>query len=63
LFIVGSADHEVIALNRQAMERMKTEARLEIVEGASHLFHEPGALERVTDCAAAWFRRYLIRMR
>ena len=30
-------------------------ARLEVVPGASHLFPEPGALERVAELAVAWF--------
>jgi hypothetical protein len=32
---------------------------LEIVPGATHLFEERGALERVSWLAAAWCRRYL----
>jgi putative phosphoribosyl transferase len=63
LFIVGSADQEVLQLNRQAMARMKAEARLEIVEGASHLFHEPGALETATNLAADWFMTHLAKRR
>jgi putative phosphoribosyl transferase len=55
LFIVGSDDLEVLEFNRRAMARMKADVRLEIVEGASHLFHEPGALETVTQLAGAWF--------
>jgi alpha-beta hydrolase superfamily lysophospholipase len=63
LFIVGSADQEVLELSRHAMTRMKTEPRLEIVEGASHLFHEPGALETVTNIAADWFTTHFRRRR
>lgn len=55
LLIVGSEDPEVLALNRKALSRMKCEARLEVVPGASHLFHEPGALEAVAHLAADWF--------
>jgi predicted phosphoribosyltransferase len=60
LLIVGSADVPVIALNRQAMAEMRPDLprRLEIVPGATHLFEEPGALERVARLAAAWFRRH-----
>lgn len=32
---------------------------LEIVEGARHLFEEPGKLEEVEKLAADWFKRYL----
>ena len=59
LLIVGSEDHEVLELNRKAMARMKAEARIEIVPGASHLFHEPGALETVAHLAADWFTTHL----
>jgi putative phosphoribosyl transferase len=34
-------------------------ARLEVVPGASHLFPEPGALERVAELAVAWFLAHL----
>jgi len=61
LLIVGGEDHEVLDLNRKAMARMRTDARLEVVPGASHLFHEPGALETVARLAADWFTRHLPR--
>ena len=60
LLIVGGEDREVLALNQKAMERMKAEVRLEIVPGASHLFHEPGALETVAHLAANWFRTHFV---
>ncbi|MFN2565548.1 MAG: dienelactone hydrolase family protein [Gemmatimonadaceae bacterium] len=59
LLIVGSHDVTVLALNERAMVQMTCEVRLEIVPGASHLFEEPGTLERVADLAAGWFGRYL----
>jgi putative phosphoribosyl transferase len=59
LLIVGGEDTVVIDLNRQAGERMSCEHRLEIVDGAGHLFEEPGALERVAELASAWFVRWL----
>jgi len=59
LLIVGSDDPDVIELNRKAMARMEAEVRLEIVPGASHLFHEPGALETVSHLAADWFTTHL----
>ena len=61
LLIVGSADVQVLALNSEAAERMRCEQRLEVVPGATHLFEEPGALERVADLAAEWFVRHLGR--
>jgi pimeloyl-ACP methyl ester carboxylesterase len=59
LLIVGGHDEPVIEMNRDAMRRMTAHAQLEIVPGATHLFEEAGALERVSELAAAWFERYL----
>jgi putative phosphoribosyl transferase len=36
-----------------------SEASLEVVPGASHLFEEPVALERVAELAVGWFTRWL----
>lgn len=55
LLIVGSLDEEVLELNRQAMRRMRCECKLSIIDGASHLFEEPGTLEQVADLAGKWF--------
>jgi hypothetical protein len=38
---------------------MTCETDLEIVPGATHLFEEPGALERVEALAVLWFRGHL----
>lgn len=59
LLIVGGNDSQVIELNKQAREQLRVEKHLEIVPGATHLFEEPGALERVAELAADWFGRYL----
>ena len=59
LLIVGGMDEVVIELNRQAYEKLQTKKHLAIVEGATHLFEEPGTLQEVARLAAAWFRRYL----
>jgi len=44
LLIVGSLDTEVIALNRLAYDRLRAPKELVIIEGAGHLFEEPGTL-------------------
>jgi putative phosphoribosyl transferase len=59
LLLVGGDDTPVIGLNQAAAARMQTTVRLEVVPGATHLFEEPGALERVAVRAGDWFLRYL----
>ena len=59
LLIVGGMDRHVLGLNRAAQARMRCESRLEIVPGATHLFEEPGALDRVAELAAAWFTEHV----
>lgn len=60
LLLVGGADTQVLALNRQAMDRMTAPVRLEIIPGATHLFEEPGTLTRAATLAKGWFARYLL---
>jgi putative phosphoribosyl transferase len=55
LLIVGGRDDVVIELNRQALERLGGPKQLEIVPGATHLFEERGALDRVSQLARDWF--------
>ena len=59
LLIVGGADLPVLEMNREALTRLRCERSLEIVPGASHLFEEPGALDRVAALARDWFERHL----
>jgi len=59
LLIVGGEDTQVIAMNRRALAAMTAVAQLVIVPGATHLFEEPGALERAAAAARDWFLRYL----
>ncbi len=60
LLIVGGADVEVLALNRQVLDKLTAPAALHVVPGAGHLFEEPDALHEVTAVAAQWFRSNLI---
>ncbi len=57
LLIVGGEDGEVIGMNEEALEKLKSKKKLEIIPGATHLFEEEGALEKVADIAADWFAR------
>jgi dienelactone hydrolase len=59
LLIVGGNDLEVLRLNQAALAALGGEARLEIVPGATHLFEEPGTLERVAALARDWFVQHL----
>jgi putative phosphoribosyl transferase len=59
LLIVGRNDPEVLALNRQAQRSLRCENQLEIIPGASHLFEEPGALDKVAQLACDWFLQEL----
>src|SRR5256712_11019373 len=55
LLLVGSKDTQVIELNRRAFSLLRCEKQLEIIAGASHLFEEPGTLEKVAQLASQWF--------
>jgi putative phosphoribosyl transferase len=56
LFIVGGADLPLIALNEEALRKMKAAvSRLAIVPGATHLFEKSGALADVSQLARHWF--------
>ena len=59
LLLVGGRDLEVLELNRRAAAMLRCPHRLVVIEGAGHLFSEPGTLERVAGLAAEWFGNYL----
>jgi putative phosphoribosyl transferase len=59
LLIVGGLDYAVIEYNRAAARQLRCEHRLDIVPGATHLFEEPGTLERAAQLATAWFTDHL----
>jgi predicted phosphoribosyltransferase/dienelactone hydrolase len=59
LLIVGGHDSAVLELNRYARRIMSCETGLAVVPGATHLFTEPGALERVAELAREWFTGHL----
>jgi pimeloyl-ACP methyl ester carboxylesterase len=61
LLIVGADDHEVLRLNRIALQGLQCQKRLEVVTGATHLFEEPGALAAVAALAGKWFTEHLVR--
>jgi putative phosphoribosyl transferase len=59
LLIVGSKDYDVLQLNQKAFDKLETEKELVEVEGATHLFEEPGTMEEVCALAASWFENHL----
>jgi putative phosphoribosyl transferase len=59
LLLVGSLDGPVIDFNRRAFEALRTVKELVIVEGAGHLFEEPGTLDEVVRRARDWFLEHL----
>ncbi|HAM26323.1 MAG TPA: phosphoribosyl transferase [Microbacteriaceae bacterium] len=59
LLIVGGADPIVLDLNRRAQAELRCVNLLDVVEGATHLFEEPGALAEVAILARDWFVTHL----
>jgi putative phosphoribosyl transferase len=59
LLIVGGRDEVVIDLNRDALARLRGAKEMVLVPGATHLFEEPGTLERVAQLATDWFASHL----
>jgi putative phosphoribosyl transferase len=60
LLIVGGYDEVVLGLNQAALAKLRCHKKLEIVPGATHLFEEPGTLERAIELAADWFSKHLL---
>ncbi len=60
LLIVGARDEAVLELNRQAQAAMTAVSELSVIDGATHLFEEPGTLEQAAARARDWFTRHLI---
>lgn len=59
LLIIGGNDGVIIELNRKAYAELVGIKKIEIVEGATHLFSEPGKLEEVARLTSNWFNEYL----
>lgn len=60
LIIVGGNDFGVVELNTSAFNQLKSIKKMEIIPGATHLFEEPGALEKVADLASEWFLKHFV---
>lgn len=59
LLIVGSLDPEVMIMNKKALQVLPGRKMLKVVEGAGHLFEEPGRMDIVCDLATEWFEKFL----
>jgi erythromycin esterase-like protein/predicted phosphoribosyltransferase/dienelactone hydrolase len=59
LLIVGAHDVGVIGLNRDALATLPCDKAMKLVPGATHLFEEPGTLEKVMELAGDWFQAKL----
>ena len=59
LLIVGGLDHDVLILNRKTYFQLDCDKEFKIVRGASHLFEEPGTMQKVCEYASEWFEKYL----
>lgn len=66
LLIVGENDEEVIKLNQEALKgliKIQKKKKLIIIQGATHLFEEPGTLEQVARHATSWFERFFLEQK
>lgn len=61
LFIAGSKDEQIIKINNKTINEFNynTKSKMEIIDGASHLFEEEGKIEDVANVAGNWFLEYL----
>lgn len=60
LLIAGSRDTTVLEINQESFKKLTCEKRLVVIQGATHLFEEPGKLDAVAEHAKKWFQEYLI---
>lgn len=63
LLIVGRLDNDVLQLNKEAYIQLECPKKLEIIDGATHLFEEPGTMEKVCEKASEWFEKYLLKIK
>jgi len=59
LLIVGERDEAVTELNRDAYAQLVCPRKMAVIPGATHLFEEPGALDKVANLASRWFEHHL----
>lgn len=59
LMLVGATDADALAASRQALARLRVQARLEVIPGATRDFAEPGTLDTLAHMAGSWLRDHL----
>ena len=59
MLVVGELDAVSLAMNQQSATELGGPWELAMVEGAGHLFQEPGTLEEVARLTVRWFGRHL----
>jgi len=59
LLLIGGEDHPVIEMNHYAYRLLRCPKQLTLIPGATHLFDEPGTLEKVAEQALSWFQQHL----
>lgn len=55
LLLIGSEDHDIVRINRRSAREIHGPHKVEIIEGATHLFEERDTLHQVATEAAKWF--------
>ena len=63
LFIVGGDDKKVIDINKKTLHQLKNvkNKKIEVIQGASHLFEEQGKIQQVAKLSIDWFKTFLGR--
>lgn len=59
LLIVGGNDFDVLRLNQEALRLLNVEKKLDVIPHATHLFEEPGTLQKASESACSWFLKWL----
>jgi putative phosphoribosyl transferase len=59
LLVVGGHDTLVVCLNEEGFAKLRCEKQMKLVRGATHLFEEFDALDRVSQLSVDWFAKYI----
>ncbi|HSP34725.1 MAG TPA: hypothetical protein VLU46_10455 [Thermoanaerobaculia bacterium] len=59
LLIAAGNDPDVLRINEKAFIRLRCRKAMQVIPCATHLFGEPGTLDRISHLAGEWFDAYL----